>query len=197
MAFASKFVLVSSLLVVFLMINIKPSSSQTTDELIDEICRATEDFGFCTGTFNTHLKAPNADIVALTQITIEVASDQATQTLSFIRQTLTTTTDPALKKALTECQDAYALITQQYGSAAVAFFQKDYSSVEKDERPTARVEASCEATLSAPPNNQQHILDDRSKQMRIFIVMSVNAVETLLRMKTSVNLAQAGAPAPM
>lgn len=193
MASASKSVLVSVLLVVFLTINVEPSLSQSTQQLIEKICRSTEDYGFCRTTFQAHLKSPNADIVALTQITVEVAVDHSTKTHNFIRQTIATTKDPVLKKALSECENAYGLIMQAFDLAAVSFFSRDYSSVEKEERITPRAEASCRATLTTPPISKQHgILDERSREMRIFIVMSLNAVQDLLRPRS---LGPAAAPA--
>ncbi|XP_050384372.1 uncharacterized protein LOC126800984 [Argentina anserina] len=194
MAFSSsKSVLVSLLLVVFLVINIEPSLSQSTQQIIEKICRSTEDYGYCRKTFQAHLKAPNSDIVAITQITVEVAVDHATKTHQFIRQTLETTKDANLKRGLSECEEAYRLIVQAFDSAAVSFFQRDYDGVYKDERITPRVESSCEDTLATPPvSPQRHILDDRSKGMRIFIVMAMNAVQDLLNSRSE---APAAAPA--
>ncbi|KAK9920033.1 hypothetical protein M0R45_028599 [Rubus argutus] len=189
MAFANNLVFVSLLLVVFLMTNIQPSLSQSTQQLIEKICRSTEDYGFCRKTFEAHLKSPNADIVAVTQITVEEATDHATKTHQFIRQTLEKTRDPALKNELTECENAYREIAQSFASAAVAFFDKDYDSVEKDERPTTRLEASCEQTLHSPPKKQR-ILDERNREMRILITMSLGSVQELLRPRHS-------APAPL
>ncbi|PRQ42444.1 putative pectinesterase inhibitor domain-containing protein [Rosa chinensis] len=195
MAFASKLVLVSLLLVVFLMINIKPSLSQSTQQLIEKICRSTEDYGFCRRTFEAHLKSPNANIVDLTQITLEVATDHATKTHEFIRQTLETTRDPALKNALSECENAYGLIMHAFELAVVSFFFGDYKNIEKEERITPRTEASCEASLYTPPNKQKHILDERSREMRIFIGMSLVSAQELVRSK--LKSAPVPAPAPL
>ena len=164
------------------MINTPQSMSQSTQQLIEKICRSTEDYGFCRKTFDQNLKSPDADIIAITQITIERATDNATKTHDFIRQTLDTTKDPALKKSLTECENAYREIQGAFASAAVSFFQKDYPSVQKNEQPTPRLEASCEDTLHAPPNNLD-LLDDRNRQMRILIAMAVTSALQLLGVK--------------
>ncbi|KAK9920032.1 hypothetical protein M0R45_028598 [Rubus argutus] len=192
---ADKLVLASLLLVVFLMINIQPSQSQSTQQLIEKICRSTEDYGFCRKTFEAHLKSQHDDIVALTQITVEQATDHATTTHEFIRETLEKTRDPALKNDLTECENAYREITQSFYSAAVSFFDKDYSSVEKDERATPRLEASCDQTLQTPPK-KQHILDERNREMRILITMSLISVQELLRARFNLAPAAPLAVAP-
>lgn len=88
----------------------------------------------------------------------------ATKTHDFIRQTLDTTNDPALKNALTECENACRVITESFTYAAVSFFQNDYESVQEDENATPRAEASCEETLHASPNNL-NLLDNRNRQI--------------------------------
>ncbi|XP_021824989.1 uncharacterized protein LOC110766042 [Prunus avium] len=101
-----------------------------------------EEFGFCSQTFKENLKSPNADIVALTQITIERATDNATKTHDFIRQ-------------------------------------KDYDSVQRYETVTPRAEASCEDSLSTPPNTQNP-LTNRNRQMRILIAMALVSLHDLM-----------------
>ena len=59
---------------------------ESTQQLIDKICRQMEEYAFCNNTFNQHIIG-YADITALTQITIEQASTSATYTHSFITLT--------------------------------------------------------------------------------------------------------------
>ncbi|XWS57520.1 hypothetical protein CRYUN_Cryun09bG0181300 [Craigia yunnanensis] len=118
-------------------------SDEATQQLIDKICRQIEDYEFCYDTFNQNPKGPTADIVALTQITIEQANTNATNTHSFITQLLENTNDPAEKNALTTCENAYHLVMGCFSNAVVAFFQKDYSSMLQSEKPAPRAQASC------------------------------------------------------
>ncbi|CAB4315781.1 unnamed protein product [Prunus armeniaca] len=145
------------LVLFFLVINITPSLAQDTQQLIDHICRQMEEFGFCGQTFKENLKSPNADIVALTQITIERATDNATKTHDFIRQVLGNTNDPALKMPS----------------------QNDYDSVQRYETVTPRAEASCEDSLSTPPNTQNP-LTNKNRQMRILIAMALVSLHDLM-----------------
>ncbi|XP_007206398.2 uncharacterized protein LOC18773621 [Prunus persica] len=167
------------LVLFFLVINITPSLAQDTQQLIDHICRQMEEFGFCSQTFKENLKSPNADIVALTQITIERATDNATKTHDFIRQVLDNTNDPALKNALRECENAYRVLMESFDSAALSFFQKDYDSVQRYETVTPRAEASCEDSLSTPPNTQNP-LTNKNRQMRILIAMALVSLHDLM-----------------
>ncbi|TQD91790.1 hypothetical protein C1H46_022632 [Malus baccata] len=167
------------LVLLFLVINITPSLTQDTEQLIERICRQMEQYGFCSQTFKENLKSPNADILALTQITVERALDNATQTHDFIRQLLESTTDTALKSALETCEYSYRLVMEAFQSAAVAFFQKDYDSVEKSESGTPRAEASCADSLSKMPPNTANPLTERNNQMRILLAMALVSVHEL------------------
>ncbi|XVF41912.1 hypothetical protein PTKIN_Ptkin01aG0318900 [Pterospermum kingtungense] len=126
-------------------------------------------------TFSTKtLKGSSADIVALTQITVEQANTNATNTHSFITRLLQTTTDPTEKKALTICENAYRLVMGSFQEAAMDFFSKDYKGMLESERYAPRAQASCidiYNTPTSPPNP----FGVRNRQMRILIAMAVAA----------------------
>lgn len=172
--------LLVSFLVLILMINVHRSLSQETQQLIEKICRQMEEYGFCSQTFKENLKSPDSDIVALTQITIERATDNATKTLDFVRQLLQKATmSPAQKEALIACENAYVIVSQSFYEAAVEFFQKDYEDVANSESITPRAEDSCQQSINTLPSDQNPLVD-RNRQMRILIAMSVVSVQELL-----------------
>lgn len=147
--------------------------------MINKICRSVEDYGFCKQTFDDNLLSPVADVVDLTHITILQSSSNATNTLDFIRYLLRNmTNDDALKKALTECEDAYRLLAGSFQNAFLFFNSKDYDSVLFIERGTPKVQASCTSTFNTPPN-PFNPLDERNRQMRILITMAVVAATEL------------------
>ncbi|KAK9920031.1 hypothetical protein M0R45_028597 [Rubus argutus] len=144
--------LLVSFLVLILMINVHRSSSQETQQLIEKICRQMEEYGFCSQTFKENLKSPDSDIVALAQITIERATDNATKTLDFV---------------------------SHFTRLPWSFFQKDYEDVANSESITPRAEDSCQQSINTLPSNQNPLVD-RNRQMRILIAMSVVSVQELL-----------------
>ncbi|KAK6288645.1 hypothetical protein POUND7_000186 [Theobroma cacao] len=171
--------LVLALLATSLFIN--PSwTDEATQNLIDHICRRMEEYAFCDNTFNQNLKGRHADMAAVTLITIEQAVSHATNTHSFIARLLKKATDPADKKALTTCQDAYHLVMGGFQEAAAAFFLKDYDSMLLSERPTPRAQAGCTAIFNTPPNPASPV-GDRNRQMRILIAMAIAAGTELTR----------------
>ncbi|KAM1490341.1 hypothetical protein ACFX13_033995 [Malus domestica] len=104
--------LVQEALDTFLDNGIRKPMRDDTQQSIERICRATEQYGFCTQTFKENMKSPDADIVVLTQITIDRSVDNATQTHSFIGQLLENTTDPSLKSALESCEYSYKILME-------------------------------------------------------------------------------------
>jgi pectinesterase inhibitor-like protein len=184
MASAIRLSLPFSLLVIyFLAIHPTLSNAQnTTEDMINKICRSVEDYGFCKQTFEDNLLSPVADIVDLTHITILQSSSNATNTLDFIRHLLGNMTtdddDVALKNALTECENAYKVLAGSFQNAFLFFNYKDYDSVLFVERGTPRVQASCTSTFNTPPN-PFNPLDERNRQMRILITMAVVAATEL------------------
>ena len=172
MAFAKSFYSLLPLLVIFLAIQPTLSNAQNPEEVINKICRSMEEFGFCNQTFHQNLRSPAATVADLAQITIEQASSNATNTHAFILNLLGETTEPALKNALTECENAYKIVGDSFQRALVSFNNKDYDGMRDAERDTPRAEASCTTTFNTPPN-PVNPLDDRNRQMRILIAMAV------------------------
>ncbi|XP_062145871.1 uncharacterized protein LOC133853862 [Alnus glutinosa] len=173
MAFAKLFSLLFPLLgIFFLATHPTLTSAENTEDLINKICRSVEEFGFCKQTFMENLLSPEADIVDLTHITILQSSNNATNTLDFIRNLVANATDEGLMNALVECENAYRLVAGSFQNAFVSFTQKDYDGVLVYERGTPRVQASCATTFDTPPNPFNPLVD-RNRQMRILITMAV------------------------
>ncbi|XVE63021.1 hypothetical protein DITRI_Ditri06bG0166100 [Diplodiscus trichospermus] len=147
---------------------------EPTQQLIDKICRQMEEYAFCNDTFNQNVLGPSADIRALTQITVEQSSSNATNTHSFITDLLERTTDPAEKNALITCENAYHQLIDGFSQATLAFFQQDFDSMLEAERRLPRALASCTDIFNTPPNPPNPI-GDRNKQMRILTAMAIAA----------------------
>ncbi|XVF06064.1 hypothetical protein REPUB_Repub06bG0016300 [Reevesia pubescens] len=133
-----------------------------------------EEYAFCDNTFNQNIKGSTADITALTQITVEQALNNATNTHSFIVGLLGSANDPAEKNALTTCENAYRLVMSSFQQAAVSFFEKDYAAMLQAERPAPRAQSSCIDIFNTPPNPPNPV-ENRNRQMRILIAMAVAA----------------------
>ncbi|GMJ01742.1 hypothetical protein like AT1G09360 [Hibiscus trionum] len=150
------------------------SCDDSPQALIDKICRQMEEYAFCNNTFNQNLKSPNADITALTQITVEQTLNIATNTHTLITGLLEKATDPAVKNALTTCENAYHVVMDSFQHAATAFFEKDYNSMFQSEKSAPRAQASCTTIFNTPPNPPNPITDQNT-HARILIAMAIVA----------------------
>ncbi|XVF57460.1 hypothetical protein PTKIN_Ptkin06aG0207300 [Pterospermum kingtungense] len=168
-----------ALLAILVFVTPTLSADQATQKLIDNICRGMEEYAFCNNAFNQNIHGPSADIKALTQITIEQSTNNATKTHSYIVERLKNEKDPAEKNALTTCEHAYSLVMDCFSKAAASFFAKDYDGMLKSERPAARAEASCSTIFNTPPNPPDPV-GDRNRQMRILIAMAFAAGTDLM-----------------
>ncbi|XP_050203726.1 uncharacterized protein LOC126653820 [Mercurialis annua] len=157
-------------LIIFLFTN-PAASDEQTQERISYICQM-EEFGFCNQTFNENLKNPSTDYVGLTQITINQAIINATNTHAFVLQLLRNATDRGLRNALVVCENGYSIVVQSFQAAFQYFNNKDYRSMMKSEFITPRAQGSCSTSFSVPPFPVNPLVN-RNREMRIIIAMAV------------------------
>ncbi|CAL5378476.1 uncharacterized protein LOC114315936 [Camellia sinensis] len=165
--------LLSPLLVITLFIQ-PASSDPRTQQLIDQICRQCEDFGFCNTTFNENLKAPTTNVEGLAQITIEQSLYNATNTYIFVKRLLadTDTTDVRMRDYLTVCDNSYYAVMELFREAFRSFDQKDYRGMMFYEWKTSREVAICDG-IFVTEFLWVNPLGDQNKQMRQLITMAL------------------------
>ncbi|KDP41307.1 hypothetical protein JCGZ_15714 [Jatropha curcas] len=149
-----------------------PMSDNEIQEKINYVCRQMEEFGFCNQTFNENLKSTTTDYVGLTQITIEQAITNSTNTHAFVQQLLESATSEPLRNALIECKNAYSTVVQSFHEAMKYFEQKEYSSMVKSEMVAPRAQSDCSSRFSISPY-RKNPLADRNREMRIIIAMAI------------------------
>ncbi|GKV01506.1 hypothetical protein SLEP1_g14056 [Rubroshorea leprosula] len=168
--------LFSSLVIsLFLFTNPASSADPQTQELIDKICRQMEDYGFCNQTFSANLKSPLTDLVGLTQITIEITIQNASNDFVYAKSILDRATDPHMIKVLTECVKDYQAIRGSFIKAMRSFMLRDYKGMLNYELPNSKSVALCQEGFSSakPGPNPYIVLIERNRQLRILIAMSV------------------------
>lgn len=166
-----------SLLVMFLVVHpaMVDQEQPGTQELIEKICRQMEEYGFCYKTFNENLKSPSTDIVGLTQITLQQAIINSSNTHDFIVQLLGNTTDEGERNALMACENGYSTLKRAFEDAFFAFTVKDYKSMMTCEAVTPKAEASCEQSF-----NPENPMVERNREMRILLAMALVAGHILV-----------------
>ncbi|KAB2630301.1 invertase inhibitor [Pyrus ussuriensis x Pyrus communis] len=92
-----------------------------------------------------------------------------------ITPSLTQDTEQLIERICRQMEH-YRLVMEAFQSAAVAFFQKDYDSVEKSESGTPRAEASCMRILLAMALVSVHELKSTQNNEKIFIMTETQMV---------------------
>ncbi|KAJ6384683.1 hypothetical protein OIU78_027889 [Salix suchowensis] len=147
MAFSQCFSFLFPALVIFLLTTTSPTSTeaQSTQDLIDRVCRQMEEYGFCNNAFHENMRNP--------------------------RNRLQNTTNPSTKGAYMACECAYGIVKSSFLTGLGYFNRKDYAGMLEAEHDIPRTQANCEARLSTPPTPNP--LADRNRQMRMLIAMAL------------------------
>ncbi|KAM7272989.1 hypothetical protein ACFE04_027653 [Oxalis oulophora] len=145
------------------------SDEKSTDALIEKICRNNEDYGFCTKVFRENMKSPSTDIVGLARITIDQASENATNTLGYVNYRTRQVTDPQIKFLLSQCTYGYDEVRSSFTVASEFLNERQYSKVVGIERTAPYAIRNC---LSAFATTTDPI-GQRNTQMRILITMAI------------------------
>ncbi|KAJ6380414.1 hypothetical protein OIU76_016975 [Salix suchowensis] len=144
MAFSQCFSFLFPVLVIFLLTTSSPTSTeaQSTQDLIDRVCRQMEEYGFCNNAFHENMRTPETDYVGLTAIAIDLAIKNASNTYDYISLLAENTTNPSTKGA--------------------------YMASEHD---IPRTQANCEARLSTPPTPNPLADRNRQMRMLIAMAL--------------------------
>ncbi|KAL3737910.1 hypothetical protein ACJRO7_019434 [Eucalyptus globulus] len=149
-----------------------------TQQLIDRICRQTEDYGFCDKTFKPHIPGQETDMQGLAQIALEQGLENDTDTLVFARRLAGQVTDEDLLDYIENCVYGYLEILGPFQDGLRALSEKNYSALVAGLRGAPQAHGSkCGAFAGGVPNP----LDERNREMRILITMSLNAAYILSR----------------
>ncbi|KAM7278169.1 hypothetical protein ACFE04_005303 [Oxalis oulophora] len=113
------------LLFSFIFFNPAVSDSET-DALIDRVCRATVDFGFCYKTFHENLKSPSTDLIGLARISIDQGSINATNGLAYVNNLYQHEKDSYKKYLLQHCVYGYQGAVDSFHSASMFLDARDF-----------------------------------------------------------------------
>ncbi|XP_073041791.1 uncharacterized protein [Primulina eburnea] len=153
---------------VVLSLSFRPSLS-STQELVERICRSTENYGFCAGVFNKNANDPNADITRLCEIAVEQTLVHGTDARIFVTESKNRAKDKITHDLYVICETAYGFLLNEFEDASLAFAKRDYNSMLFNEEKCNRFVADCQKVIGyrvAP-------LSTMNNQMRVLISMSL------------------------
>lgn len=157
---------------------------QATDDLINSICsplQAGDDIGFCKAVFDESVKGRPVPLHGLAGLVQTVALNNASFHYLYILDQLTKPTDEVTKRVLSECKDAYKVVSKMFNLGFSAFQKSNYQDTYDYEQKAVRVQESCETTFETPPVPPVNLMAERNRQMRILIAMSLQSISKLLQ----------------
>ncbi|XP_071722216.1 cell wall / vacuolar inhibitor of fructosidase 2-like [Rutidosis leptorrhynchoides] len=119
-------ILLLPLLLITLLFLIPVLGDPQTDELINKICRSTEDYGFCYKVFHENMKSPSTDIVGLARITIDQAKNNASDNLNFVGTLARREPDDKQHYLLMQCVYGYFQTLGTFQLASIYLNRRDF-----------------------------------------------------------------------
>ncbi|KAI3463497.1 hypothetical protein Pfo_020160 [Paulownia fortunei] len=160
--------LMPMVMVLFLMIPHSLSGGDT-QALINQICRATDDFYFCRDVFNKHLYTPTTDIKGLTQIAITQTLIYTTNTHIFIAKAKAAEKNKDIQNLYKICEIGYGILLDQFTDANLDFAKGDYRSMIFHVSKCERFVSDCQFVLGSKVPQLSH----QNLQNRVLVRMSL------------------------
>lgn len=157
---------------------------QANDDLINGICsplHAGDDIGFCKAVFGESVKGRPTPLRGLAGLVQAVAVTNASFHYLYVLDQLGKPTDEVTKRVLSECKDAYQIVSRMFQLGFFAFQKSKYQDTYDYEQKAVRAQKSCETTFETPPAPPVNLMAERNRQMRILIAMSLQSVSKLLQ----------------
>lgn len=104
--------------------------ANASTDLIEEVCTNSHDKDNCVASLESNPDSKQANLAQLGIIALRLASSNATDTSSHIKQLLSNRTlDPTVEQALTDCSDHYLDAIEQLDDSIAALLANAYNDV--------------------------------------------------------------------
>ncbi|XP_077250608.1 cell wall / vacuolar inhibitor of fructosidase 2-like [Tasmannia lanceolata] len=127
------------------------SVKDATPPLVDKVCKPTQYYDFCVQSLDSDPRAPTADLVVLSMISLDLMKRNATDTMAIISDMVGKEMDPVLKQKLSACFDMYAQSLDDIRLAFDALNSKSYTKVSNLAAKVNTQAYVCEGTFKEPP----------------------------------------------
>ncbi|KAK3011951.1 hypothetical protein RJ639_012533 [Escallonia herrerae] len=158
-------ILLISLLLVLSLIGpsfARPNTNADSDDLVTNVCKKHENPGFCIDALKSDPRANTDDLKVLANISLELATFNATGTKVKIHSLLLASRDPVLTDHLNKCADSYDIAVYYLGSAQESLKSGDYLDLQVLAAGAADMASDCENTFKGPPPYPSPLSTDNS-----------------------------------
>ncbi|KAI8004665.1 Pectinesterase inhibitor [Camellia lanceoleosa] len=147
-------------------------------DLIADTCKKSEYPDLCNSTLRSDPRSAKADAKGLTRIMLEVALTKASTTFNQVKNLLSKTTEPVLKRCLAICADMYDSIVEEIPKAIQnvgldnneANHQADLALTDVD---------TCESIFSEEPNKRKSPLTANNNAVRHLVAIAEDILVSL------------------
>ncbi|XP_039038502.1 cell wall / vacuolar inhibitor of fructosidase 1-like [Hibiscus syriacus] len=169
-----------SLHLLLLLLTISLPSTQSDDDLIDQICKKTPFYDLCTSTLKSNADPQNTDTKGLAGVMAGILLSNATDTLSYIRGQISETSDPQMERVLAYCAELYIPVVKYNLPQAIDALSKGRFEFASDGISDAAKQAdACEKKLSGPLKLSP--LSERNRLLHSLSDVAVAIVKLLLK----------------
>lgn len=168
---------VSVLITVITSNLISPSvSDPQTDSLINQICRQTADFAFCSDVLTKNIVSPNTDLAGLTRLTIKLSLNYANDTKIFIQKAKANEKNLKLQQLYDVCESNYQQVVGFMEGANFDVGRADYDSMVNLLKLCGKPIIFCQNAIG----DAVLAMRDRNRHVRVFLTMGLYEGSILL-----------------
>ncbi|KAK2969659.1 hypothetical protein RJ640_025836 [Escallonia rubra] len=138
----SRSMLLISLLLVLSLISpsfARPNTNANSDDLVTNVCKKHENPGFCIDALKSDPRSNTDDAKVLAQISLELATFNATGTRVKIHSLLLASRDPVLTDDLNKCADFYDIGLNYLESAPETLKSGDYVALQRSSNAFSKI----------------------------------------------------------
>ncbi|KAK2969660.1 hypothetical protein RJ640_025837 [Escallonia rubra] len=168
--------LISSLLLVLSPFGpsfVRPNANADSDDLVANVCKEHVNPGFCIDALKSDPRANTDDIKVLAQVSIELATFNATGTRVKIHSLLLASRDPGLTDDLNKCADLYDIALSYLESAPETLKTGEYNALNLYAVGAADISSKCEDTFKGPPPYQSPLSTDNNNTSLLCEIVKV------------------------
>ncbi|KAL7263834.1 hypothetical protein ACSBR1_001899 [Camellia fascicularis] len=147
-------------------------------DLIADTCKKSEYPDLCNSTLRSDPRSAKADAKGLAHIMLEVALTKASTTFNQVKNLLSKTTVPVLKRCLTICADMYDSIVEEIPKAIQNVGSDNNEAIHQSDLALTDAD-TCEGIFSDGPNKRKSPLTANNNAVQHLVAIAEDILASL------------------
>ncbi|KAL0326088.1 UNVERIFIED_CONTAM: hypothetical protein Sradi_5178100 [Sesamum radiatum] len=145
------------------------SSCNSTQDLINQICRQTSDFGYCNDILNRNLPSPSTDLIGITKLTIVLTLSSAKDTKIYLENAEAAEKNATRRQLYAGCADDYNQVELKMFVATYDVDRGDYRGMVENLKACSRPVMLCQNALGG----RVYEVRERNRKLRVLLTMGL------------------------